>query len=163
MELKIDAQILEQFESGQLNFSSLDYFDLTGEIHKSLKKPIPPKALCYVFDRLDSIPDNILKVLNMDRDIIKSKGLQLLSQLKDYMKEANIIKTIKYKAEILKANEEDGVVLDKVCRVLVLGQGKKAVDKVFKNLMFGAAKDEEDLTLKYNKEKRLDLSNMTTI
>ena len=70
-------------------------------------------------------------MLNLKRGDIVNKGYSLLRELKEYIKEESIIKTIKYKAEIIKANEEDGQVLDKVCRVLVLGEGKKAVSKVF--------------------------------
>ena len=60
-------------------------------------------------------------MLNMKRDDIISKGSSLLRELKEYIKEESIIKTIKYKAEIIKANEEDGQVLDKICNTLVLG------------------------------------------
>ena len=70
-------------------------------------------------------------MLNLNKEIIKSKGFLLFSELKDYIKEENIVKTIKRKAEIMKANREDGNVVDKVCRILVLGEGKKAVNKVF--------------------------------
>lgn len=53
--------------------------------------------------------------------------------------------------------------LDKVCRVLVLGEGKKVTNKAFEILMFGGKKNEEELSLKYNKVSRLDLSHMTTL
>ena len=94
---------------------------------------------------------------------MKEKGKELFKELKDYIKEENIIKTIKYKAEIIQANEEEGKVLDKVCRVLVLGEGKKVTNKAFEILMFGGKKNEEELSLKYNKVSRLDLSHMTTL
>ena len=44
-------------------------------------------------------------MLNMKRDDIINKGYSLLRELKEYIKEESIIKTIKYKAEIIKANE----------------------------------------------------------
>ena len=60
-------------------------------------------------------------MLNLDKKVIQNKGLLLFKQLKDYVKEENIIKTIKKRAEIMKANQEDGSILDKVCKILVLG------------------------------------------
>ena len=68
--------------------------------------------------------------MNLKRGDIVNKGYSLLSELKEYIKEESIIKTIQYKAEIIKANEEDGQILDKVCRVLVLGEGKKVYNNI---------------------------------
>ena len=70
-------------------------------------------------------------MMNLKRCDIVNKGYSLLSELKEYIKEESIIKTIQYKAEIIKANEEDGQILDKVCRVLVLGEGKKVYNNIF--------------------------------
>ena len=43
-----------------------------------------------------------------------------IDQFKQYREEMNIVRSIKYKAEIIMANKKKGKVLDKVCRVLVL-------------------------------------------
>ena len=63
------------------------------------------------------------------------------------MQEENIIKTIKYKAEIIKADVKQWSSLDKICRLLVLGEQKK----------------QNEIALKYNKYKHLELSNMSKI
>ena len=59
----------------------------------------------------------------------------LMTQFMEYREEMNIVNSIKYKAEIIMANEDKGKILDKVCRVLVLREGKKIVDHMFEALM----------------------------
>jgi len=71
----------------------------------------------------------------------------VISEFKEFRQEKNVIKTIKYKAEIIKANKEEWGVIDGVCKVLVLGDSKK----------------ENGHPLKYTKYKHLDLSNLKKI
>ena len=58
-----------------------------------------------------------------------------------------MVKTIKYKAEIIKCNKEEWKIIDKVCRLLALGEKGK----------------EKGMVMKYKKHKHLDLSNIKQI
>ena len=103
--------------------------------------------LCYLFDTAEDIPDDILDILSLDRELLKKVKI-LIRSFTEYRQEKKLIQTIQHKAEIIKANEEEGLVLDKVCRVLVLGEGGNDYDKLFQ--AFGMVTDNKRLTLKYN-------------
>ena len=76
-----------------------------------------------------------MSALCLPKSLLRSKMNVLVTQFKQYREEMNIVRSIKYKTEIIMANEEKGKVLDKVCRVLVLREGKKMVDHMFEALM----------------------------
>jgi hypothetical protein len=77
--------------------------------------------LAYLFQDAAAVPRSILDLLGLDNNLLAEKEAMLLREFKHYRQEKNIIETIKYKAEIIKAHEEEWKVLEKAVRVLVLG------------------------------------------
>ena len=65
----------------------------------------PPKSLTFVFDSIEDIPDNLMNVLNLEKSLLRSKMGFMMAQFKEYREERNIVRSIKYKAEIIMANE----------------------------------------------------------
>jgi hypothetical protein len=102
--------------------------------------------LAYLFEDAASVPRSILKLLGLDENLLAEKENMLLREFENYRQEKNIIETIKYKAEIIKANKEEWMVLEKAVRVLVLGKEEK-----------------EGGGFRYKKHRHLDLSNIKKI
>jgi hypothetical protein len=82
-------------------------------------EPLP--LLAYLFDRIDCLPEAVLAYLHLDKNIIQNVQL-LTSRFKEFRQQKNIIKAIKFKAEIIKVSEDEGITLDGVCNILALGE-----------------------------------------
>jgi hypothetical protein len=94
---------------------------MSRQIKNDLDNPNSASTVAYLFEEAASIPRSILELLGMDENILAEKENMLLREFKEFRQEKNIIKTIKYKAEILKSNKEEWRVLEKSVRLLVLG------------------------------------------
>lgn len=66
----------------------------------------------------------------------------ILKEFISFREEKAVVKSIKYKAEIIKAGKNEWPVIDKVCQALVAVDGRKS----------------SQIHLKYNKYKCLDMS-----
>jgi hypothetical protein len=107
-------------------------------------EPLP--LLAYLFDSIDCLPEAVLAYLHLDKNIIQNVHL-LTSRFKEFRQQKNIIKAIKFKAEIIKASEDEGITLDGVCNILALGESEKKAG----------------YTLLYRKYKSLELTNLEQI
>jgi hypothetical protein len=56
---------------------------------------------------------------------VDEKVVQLVNEFKEYRQEKQIIKSIKFKAEVIKATGSSGKVFDKVCRHMALGKNQQ--------------------------------------
>ena len=52
----------------------------------------------YLIDSVNDLPDDVLKIMELSKELIQSKVGILLKYFKDYREEAKIITTIKFKA-----------------------------------------------------------------
>jgi Leucine-rich repeat (LRR) protein len=138
--IKLDPKVLITFGT-EFSSSTLDYLDVTGRIKQTSGTGI----LAYLFDEITSIPSTMLDLMKLSRELLEGKLKPFIAAFKEFRQEKNIIKTIKYKAEIIKTSKEEWTVLDRVCRTLVEGKGL----------------DRDGL--KYNKYRHLDLSNLKQI
>jgi hypothetical protein len=82
-------------------------------------------VLSYVFSDTIYIPDELLALMGFKKENLGTNIQKLLSDFKEYKQERSIVRSIKYKTEIIRANDYEGRVLDKVCRVLVCGEGRR--------------------------------------
>ena len=65
-----------------------------------------------------------MQTINIKKESLKEEIPSFVEEFKEFRHEKNVIRTIKFKGEIIKANRTEGKVLDKVCRSLVLGEAK---------------------------------------
>lgn len=63
--LKIDPKVLAKIDMINLDFSSIEYFDMLKLIKKSRRGEKLLSGLIYVFDNIEDIPQNILQILQL--------------------------------------------------------------------------------------------------
>jgi Leucine-rich repeat (LRR) protein len=89
----------------------------------------------------------VLKLVKLDKEMLERIS-KLLEEFREYRLEKNTIKSIKYKVEIIKANQEEERVVGNVIRALVV---RDEMEK------------KQNEQLKYKKYRHLDLSNLKCI
>ena len=112
--------MLDNLKPQKFDFSLLDYVDISSKVRKHSKNPLYPFLLGFSFNNLKEIPKEILEIIGVKGEWLKSVH-DLLKNFKIFREEKIIIKTIKFKAEIINADKKQWKALDKVCRHLVLG------------------------------------------
>jgi hypothetical protein len=145
--LKIDRPLLEAvWSSSCLDADYLDYVDISKVVKKGIDFWEPLPLLAYLFDSVNCLPEAVLAYLNLDKNLIQNVQL-LTNSFKEFRQQKNIIKAIKFKAEIIKVSEDEGITLDGVCNILALGESEK----------------EAKYILLYKKYKTLELANLEQI
>ena len=66
-EIKLYPKILEQIDTDTFDFETLDYMNITNLIKKGVEDSKGPSMLTYVFDDIYSVPENLLKSIDMER------------------------------------------------------------------------------------------------
>jgi hypothetical protein len=136
--------LLQHVKKGE-SFDFQDYFDITKKIKKDSARPDYVSICSYLFDQPSQIPEKVLRLANIDSSLLAEGAPKVLEEFKEYRLEKNTIKSIKYKAEIIKINqheEEEWRAVNNVCKALVV-------------------KDrDEPGKLKYKKYRHLDISNL---
>ena len=112
--------MLSDVKAEGLNFSTLDYIEISKLIEEGVNRTKIPVMLSYLFEDLDSIPEVILLKMGLTKESLANVE-NVISEFKDWRDEKNLIKTIKYKAEIIKCSKEEWKVMNKVCKELVQG------------------------------------------
>ena len=66
--IKIEKKCLEKVDRTHfIDFSELEFADITFKIKQSLTKLTPPKSLTFMFDSIEDIPDTIMNALTLDK------------------------------------------------------------------------------------------------
>jgi Leucine-rich repeat (LRR) protein len=138
--VRLHPQLLQQ--NASLDFQ--DYQDITKKIKKDSARPDCVSTCSYLFNKASDIPEAVLKFVKLDEEMLK-RASEVLKEFREFRLEKNTIKSIKYKVEIIKANQEEERVVGKVIRALVVRDEK------------------EQKELKYKKYRHLDLSNLKHI
>jgi hypothetical protein len=97
--------VLERVGAGHFDCSSLEYVDITKNIEKEMNQPNEASTLCYLLDYSDDIPDSLLKTLGLKKALVKTKTRKIIKEFKEFRNEKRIVKSIKFKTEILMANQ----------------------------------------------------------
>jgi hypothetical protein len=123
--LKIDRKLLKSVSpSASFDSCSLDYVDISKLIKKGIDFLEPLPLIAYLFDSIDYLSEALLAYLNLDKDVIRNVKM-LSDKFREFREQKNLIKSIKYKVEIIKANKNEGKTLDGICRTLALGESEK--------------------------------------
>ena len=105
LELKVDKSLIESINSSTVSFDNMEYTDVTDEVKRNSKNKGIPACLTYKFDELSEIPQEIFLKYQF-KSLFIDKLKKLISGFKNYALEKNLVKTIKYKTEILKLSQE---------------------------------------------------------
>lgn len=94
---------------------------------------------------VETLSSDLYKTMNTDKNLLNSKLKNVIDLFREFRKEKTLIKSIKFKAEIIEANDNDvkWTILDKINRILVLKENIPEIPP-----------------LKYNKYHHLDLVNL---
>jgi hypothetical protein len=81
-----------------LDFDLLDYIDISKKILRDASRADEASTFFYLYDNPDAIPETVLKMVEVHRDLLQSKLTFLLGEFKQFRHEKRIVKSIKFKA-----------------------------------------------------------------
>jgi hypothetical protein len=99
--LRIDNQILQQIDRSSFDFETLDYFNITVHIFDSAGKMA---YLIYYLRDLGML-QQLEGVLGVSQTLFEEKIGTVVTLFRSFKEEKIIVKTIKFKAEIININE----------------------------------------------------------
>ena len=101
--IKLSEYVLSTIDSANFNFSDLNYFNITKNIMKGLIEDKGPSFLTFLFENISDIPDEVLKAVKINKQLLEKKDT-LIEEFKQFRMEKVIIKSIKYKTDIIRVN-----------------------------------------------------------
>lgn len=161
--VKIDKNTVDNIAEADFDFTTLNYVDITKDIKKGKNKE--PALFTCLFNHISDIPSEVIESAGISREMLKdssekdSEGKKrrkialkldkIIEEFKQFRYEKTVIKTIKYKAEVVKVKEDHAKSCNIVCKVLVEEVDRKV--------------EERSHRLRYSKYRHLDLSNLKHI
>jgi Leucine-rich repeat (LRR) protein len=131
-----------------IDFEGLEYVDISKKIRKAVSFAKDPSTLVYLFDSLAEIPAEVLTKIDVNKEVLDGGVERLVEEFREFRLEKSLIKTIKFKAEIINTYDYDQLrTFYKICNYFM----------------------QLDLTpdlrepLRYNKYKTLDFSNISQL
>lgn len=105
--MRLDDKLLKEIDSKKFEYSSIDYFNITNCLknHQQLEN-LAFELLYTVPGGPGSLSDKLCQLINVKKDLVASKLGAVIEGFKRFQEEKTIIKTIKFKAEIININQD---------------------------------------------------------
>lgn len=149
--VKLDLKLLNEIDSKKFDFSTIDYFNITGSLKNHFKKDSMNFELLYLVPYgPSSLSNEVFGLMNLKRELVENKLNIVVNAFKGFREEKNIIKTIKFKAEIININQDSAKF--------------KTLGKIVERLVLRESNSDKDMeAFKYKRYRHLDISNLKEI